>query len=94
MERLTKQSENTGCYITESIDGTIENEGYYGEAIEKLAKFENLYDHLYARRSAIPGELDALRKAGKEKTVTFRELLGEKMVNDMLLTQIERQGLK
>ncbi len=94
MNRLTRLSEDHGFYVSDSIAGQVAQEDYYGEAIEKLAKFENLQDHLIARHHAIPSELEALRSAGKGKTVTFKELLTEKLVTDMLLTQLERHGLK
>jgi hypothetical protein len=94
MERLTKRSENNQVYVTESIDGQYGDEGYHGEAIEKLAKFENVYDHIIERQKAIPVELEALRSAGKEKNYKFKELLGQKIMNEMLLMQMSHQGLK
>lgn len=93
MERFTKQASADSCYVTAKITGVIENEGYYGEAIERLAKFENIYEHLMMRKGAIPAELEALRGANKGKTVTFKELLAEKMINDMVLKLLEREGL-
>ncbi len=93
MERMTRLLESKAVYVTDRIAGSIE-EGFYGEAIDRLAKFENLYDHLISRHSAIPSELEFLRNAGKTKTVTFKELLTEKMIIEMLLTQMNRQGLK
>ena len=65
-----------------------------GDAVEKLARFENFYNHLIERRTAIPEEIETLRKAGKDKTVTFKELLTEKMVNQMILNQLEKYGLR
>lgn len=94
MERMTKLLADKDCYITNNIVGNFESEGYYGDAIEKLAKFENLYDHLIARQSSIPKELETLRNAGKNKTVTFKELLAEKLVNEMMLKLLGRHGLK
>lgn len=94
MERLTKPSENNAFYVTDKITGIIAEEGYYGEAIDRLAKFENLYAHLMERYSAIPSELEALRSAGKNRTVTFKERLTEKMIIEMLLNQLRRHGLE
>lgn len=94
MKRFTKLSENKEFYVTDNISGILPDEGYYGEAVDKLAKFENLFDHLTARKKLIPAELENLRAAGKNKTVTFKELLMEKMVNEMMLVQLARQGLK
>lgn len=89
MERYTKKSDSKGIYVTEGINGLIEGEGYYGDAIERLAKFENLNEHLINRQKMIPVELESLRNSGKSKTVTFKELLSEKMVNEMILTKLE-----
>lgn len=94
MERLTKLSESKAFYVTDRIIGSSGIEGYHGDAVDRLAKFENLYEHLMERHVAIPSELEVLRNAGKNKTVTFKELLTEKMIIDMLLTQLERHGLK
>lgn len=94
MDRLTRLIESKGCYVSDGISGIKEDDGYYGEAVERLARFENLYEHLISRHAAIPAELEKLRAAGKNKTVTFKELLAEKLVTDMMLTQFQRFGLK
>jgi hypothetical protein len=91
MERLTILSENKRFYVTDHIKGKLADDGYYGDAIQKLAKFENLYDYLIARQNSIPKELEILRNEGKIKTVTFRELLSRKMMNAALLTMMEEQ---
>lgn len=93
MKRLTKLSGDKGFFVTDKITGKIATEGYYGEAIEKLAKFENFCDHLIARRNSIHSELETLRNEGKTKTVTFKELLTEKMINEMILIQLEKHEL-
>jgi hypothetical protein len=95
MKRLTKLSKNKEFYnAVDDKSVKCENEGHYGDAIEKLAKFENFYDHLASRQKSIPTELEALRSGGKTKTVTFKELLAEKMINDMILTQLADHGLE
>jgi len=48
--------------VTDDVAGNLENEGYHGEAVEKLAKFENLYDCLIMRHSTIPGESELIKK--------------------------------
>ncbi|MGB4590394.1 MAG: hypothetical protein WBI17_14345 [Clostridiaceae bacterium] len=81
-------------YVTEFIEGKSDNEEYYGEAIERLAKFENLFDHLMKRKDAIPIELDSLRSEGKNKTYGYKEKFAEKLMNDMMLNMLEQYGLK
>lgn len=93
MERLTKKAANKDFFVSSSIEGKLENEGYYGEAIEKLAKFENLYESVIEKQCSLAKELEALRAAGKEKNFKFKELLGQKIMNEMLLMQIRGQGL-
>jgi hypothetical protein len=93
MERLTKLIEGNDFYITSSIDGKLDEEGYYGEAVEKLAKFENLYESIIEKQSSLANELEVLRAAGKEKNFKFKELLGQKIMNEMLLMQIRGQGI-
>lgn len=94
MKRLTNKTENNDFYVTKFIDGKSGNEEYYGEAIEQLAKFENLFDHLMERKNEIPMELDALRSEGKNKTYGYKEKFAEKLMNDMMLGILEQYGLK
>ena len=94
MERLTNKTKTEDFYVTKFIDGKLENEAYYGEAVERLAKFENLFDHLMKRKNEIPMELDALRSAGKTKTYGYKEKFAEKLMNDMMLSMLEQYGLK
>lgn len=94
MKRLTKIADTHDYYVTEFIEGKSTDVEYYGEAIEKLAKFENLFDHLIERKNAIPIELDSLRSEGKNKTYGYKEKFAEKLMNDMLLNMLEQYGLK
>jgi hypothetical protein len=93
MGRLTKLSDSKMAFVTTGIDGKLEDEGYYGPAVEKLAKFENLCDSIIEKQSSLAMDLEALRAAGKEKNFKFKELLGQKIMNEMLLMQIRGQGL-
>lgn len=94
MERLTKKTDTQDFYVTEFIEGKSANGVYYGEAIERLAKFENLFDHLVERKRAIPIELESLKSEGKNKTYGYKEKFAEKLMNDMLLNLLEQHGLK
>lgn len=86
MKRLTQLSPDKETYcVTEEILSSV--------AINQLAKYENLYEHLLSRQEMIPVELEQLRHAGKNKTVTFRELLTEKLMKDMMLSEFKRHGL-
>ena len=75
---------------------TLEGTGYvlsperYDAGVNRLGSLERMWADLEARQAAIPGELQALREAGKEKTVKFRELMAEKLTNAAILSALER----
>ena len=94
MKRLTNKTENNDFYVTKFIDGKFGSEEYHGEAVERLAKFENLFDRIMERKNEIPIELDALRSEGKNKTYGYKEKFAEKLMNDMMLNLFEQYGLK
>ncbi len=60
----------------------------------ELEKYRAFHQRMRQRKAEIPGELEALRQAGKGKTVQFRELLSEKLVVEMVLTQLRYAGLE
>ena len=62
----------------------------YDAGVNRLGALERMWADLEARQAAIPGELQALRDAGKEKTVKFRELMAEKLTNAAILSALER----
>ncbi len=93
MERLTKEIDKK-VYITESknlqqVQGINKEkactDGYSGEAINKLAKFENLYEYLILSQEETIEKIEKLRKEGKTNTVTFKQLLAKKMTNENFL---------
>lgn len=67
---------------------TISDAGISGEAIELLGKFETMVETLLRQQQQISQQLEQLRQAKKEKTVTFRELATTKMINHQLLIQL------
>ena len=58
----------------------------------ELEKYQAFHQRIRQRKAEIPGELEALRQAGKGKTVQFRELLAEKLTVEMILTQLRYAG--
>ncbi len=92
MGRLTK-AEGGGYTISrESIQECAI--GYTGEAVEMLAKFENMLERLLKERDETAAQLDKLRKEGKEKSVTFKQLLARKLTNSNMLALLESHGIK
>jgi len=94
MARLTRPRENSAGHFVDVAHITRDADGYSGAAIERLAQFENAQAALLAQQDQITGELDRLRAEGKEKSVRFRELLGQKMINNTLVALLERHGLR
>lgn len=102
MERLTKEVDKK-VYITEGknlkqVQGVNKEEactyGYSGEAIDKLAKFENLYEYLILSQEETVGKIEKLRKEGKTNTVTFKQLLAKKMTNENFLNLFYIYGVE
>lgn len=60
----------------------------------ELEKYRAFHQRIRQRKADIPGELESLRQAGKEKTVQFKELLAEKLTVEMILTQLRFSGLE
>ncbi|HIU49115.1 MAG TPA: hypothetical protein IAB04_07095 [Candidatus Avimonoglobus intestinipullorum] len=71
MDRLTTKN-SSGQYIL-SAAGTEQ------AALQKLAAFENMYDALLAEQDRVLCKIEALRAQNKTKSVTFQQLLAEKL---------------
>lgn len=56
------------------------------EAIERLAAYENLHEAVLREQESIAVQMAALRAAGKEKTVKYRELFTKKLQNVYVLS--------
>jgi hypothetical protein len=65
-----------------------------GPAIDRLAGYENVHVDLLERQAQLAIQLEALRAKGQTKTVQFRELLGEKLMNSHLLNLLKIYGLE
>ena len=65
-----------------------------GLAIDRLARYENVHLDLLERQTNVTRQLEVLRAKGQTKTVQFRELLGEKLMNSHLLNLLKIYGLE
>lgn len=94
MERLSIPSDTgEGHYLpAETLQKT--EEGYTGEAAERLAAFENYYESLAAAQPKLAEELETLRAAGKKNSTRFKELLGKKMMESNILLTLQIYGVK
>lgn len=92
MNRLTKATSKNSYIIDDTTIQQDEN-GYSGEAINKLAKFENMYEAIVEQQDEISKELEKLRIEGKTHSVKFKQLLANKLTNSNILMIFETYGL-
>ncbi|HBH11861.1 MAG: hypothetical protein XD91_1853 [Clostridiales bacterium 38_11] len=83
MERQTRKTQ-TGSYEIINMK----------KAAESLAKFEDFYEYVVNRETLIPEELAKLRNEGKEKTLRFRELMGQKLLNTSFISLLKQFDIK
>lgn len=94
MLRFTELQKDGTYRIMTNTDLNQENNEYYNDAINKLAKFENLYDDLLKKQTKISIEMEKLRMEGKTQTATFKHLLVNKLTNNNIIGLFESYGLK
>lgn len=92
MDRLTKTHDN-GIYIVEDAKVQHRENGYSGDAISKLAKFENICDDLISRQGEISKELEKLRSEDKIHSVKFKQLLTNKLMNNNIIILLRSYGV-
>lgn len=93
MNRLTKALDSNNFYVVDDTKVQHDVNGYSGEAISKLAKFENIYDDLVSKQSEISKELEKLRLEGKTHSVKFKQLLNNKITNNNIIILFETYEL-
>jgi len=59
----------------------------------RLSAFEAVYEELANSISTLPAELEKLKADGKEKTVRYKELFGQKLMNNYTVALFERHGI-
>lgn len=85
MERLTREISKK-VYAVEDSKVIHGDSGYSGEAIERLAGFENICEALETKQIEITKELDQLKNEGKVKSAKFRQLMANKITNSNILS--------
>ena len=93
MNRLTRALDSNNFYVADDTKVQHDVNGYCGDAISKLAKFENIYDDLISKQSEISKELEKLRLEGKTHSVKFKQLLTNKITNNNIIILFETYGL-
>jgi len=93
MARLTRVLDNNEFYIVDDDNVNHDANGYFGDAINKLANFENIYDDLVANQIKISKELAILRNEGKTHSCKFKELMVKKLTNNNIIILFKTYGL-
>jgi hypothetical protein len=93
MNRLTRVIDGADLFVVEDSHVQHDANGYSGDAISKLAKFENMYDDLISKQSVISNELEKLRLEGKTHSVKFKQLLANKLTNSNIIILFGTYGL-
>ena len=60
---------------------------------ERLARYDRLLADLQAERDKIVSDMARLREQGKTKTVTYQQLIANKLLVQNLLSRFEIYGL-
>ncbi len=101
MKRLTSKlkGEKTEIDIVSAqtidiLESDIGEKVYCGEAITRLASFENFYDDLVSQLDIISLELEQLRSQDKAKSVKFKELMVKKLTNNQILILLKSYGIE
>jgi hypothetical protein len=64
------------------------------EDMERLAAYDRLYADLVREREQVLRRMDELRTAGKNRGVTYQQLLAQKLTLQNLLGRFEIYGIK
>jgi len=74
------------------IDREADREPDSDDAL-RLSAFESVYEELSTSMTAVSAELEKLKASGREKTVRYKELFGQKLMNNYIKSLFERHGI-
>ena len=60
---------------------------------DRLRAFENMLEEIRVQADAQQKEMDRLRAEGNEKTATYRQYLGNRLLYRMMLEKYRQYGL-
>ena len=61
--------------------------------MERLEAFEKMLDDILRQSAYEKEQMDRLKSAGKEKTATYRQLFGNRVLYKMILDKYREYGL-
>jgi hypothetical protein len=91
MKRITRLLKNE--YQVENDKIISLDNGFSGEAIGKLAVFENIYENLEVEQNKLSEDLEKLRIEGKTNSYKFKELMAKKLSNNFTISLFKAYGL-
>lgn len=59
-----------------------------GDALQRLGKFEDMYDALMQEQHTIVSKMETLKAEGKSDTATYKQLFSNRLKNTELLGKI------
>ena len=71
----------------------IEQRQIQSEEAKRLAAFEAVYNEVNIGLSDIPKQLEKMKSEGKEKTVRYKELFGQKLMYNYIVSIFEKHGI-
>lgn len=93
MERYTQKKNDNEFQINPELifsKDTI----VFGPAIDRLGRFEDFFFGIKNQLESIDSELQSLRDADKTKTVRYRELFGNKLMLNQVMTYLRHYGFE
>lgn len=93
LDRLTRKL-GGGIYVVNETKLRRDAGGYSGDAITRLAGFENMFEDLVSKQEEISKELERLRSEDKMHSVKFKQLLANKLTNNNVLILLKSYGLE
>lgn len=94
MKRMTRLDHASARYWLDRSEIDMAGNSCSGPAVERLARFENACVALLDRQEKIAADLEALRNRGRSNTVSFKQLLAEKLMNQAILVLFKSHGLE
>lgn len=88
MKRYTKKINDIYCIDLDEI--LISDQQIKGEAVNRLAEFEDFYDELIKEKDLINNQLALSRDKGNIKSATFRQLFISKMNIELMIERVHR----
>ena len=70
-----------------------QTEKYGGKYMERLAAFEQMLADIQAQSEYEKEQMEKLKSQGKEKSATYRQYFGNRMLYKMLLEKYQQYGL-